>query len=153
MASLAHIDFYQLLGGEVEELAAQLIEKCRAASKKAILYTTKDATDAASRAIWTVKDLSFYAHGIDNGEGHDIAPIWISSDVSQNQIEAEFALVTNSLSLPDYDAFERVFILFDGRDAAALDDARKQWKTLSEQFAGKCRYFAKTDDGKWQQKA
>ena len=153
MASLAHIDFYQLLGGEVEDLAAQLIEKCRAASKKAILYTKKDTAEAASRAIWTVKELSFYAHGIDNCEGHDIAPIWISSDVSQNQIEAEFALVTHSLSLPDYDAFERVFILFDGRDSSALDEARKQWKTLSETFAGKCRYFAKTDDGKWQQKA
>jgi len=52
----------------------------------------------------------------------------------------------------DIEQFERVLVIFDGRHEQALQTARRQWKSWSSQYQGKCRYFAKTEEGRWQQK-
>ena len=91
-SSLQSIDFYQLLGGQLDDLATQLVEKCRAAGKRVIIYNAPSSSQSQSEQLWTIRDLSFLAHGIDTDEGQEFAPIWISSDVSQNQIKADFAI-------------------------------------------------------------
>ena len=151
-SSLQNIDFYQLLGGQLDELATQLVEKCRAAGKTVMIYNAASSSQSQSEHLWTVRDLSFLAHGIDSDEGQEFAPIWISSDVEKNQIEAEFAILKDGLVPSDIEQFERVLVLFDGRDEQALQTARRQWKSWSSQYQGKCRYFAKTEEGRWQQK-
>lgn len=150
---LQHIDFYQLAGGEVSELAAQLTEKAQSVGKKTIIHAPKSETQNVSRALWVLRDLSFLAHGIDGDDGAEFAAIWVSSDSNENQISAEFAILLFGQSVPDMTAYERCFILFNGKDEAALQEARSQWKSLSSQYQGLCRYFAKTDEGKWEQKA
>ena len=150
--SLQNIDFYQLLGGQLDELATQLVEKCRAAGKRVMIYNTSSSSQSQSEHLWTVRDLSFLAHGIDTDEGQEFAPIWISSDETQNQIQAEFAILKDGVVPSDIEQFERILVLFDGRDEQALSHARQKWKDWSSQYDGKCRYFAKTEEGRWQQK-
>ena len=150
--SLQNIDFYQLLGGQLDELATQLVEKCRAAGKNVIIYNAPSSSQSQSEHLWTIRDLSFLAHGIDTDEGQEFAPIWISSDVSQNQIKAEFAILKDGMVPEDLDQFERILVIFDGRDEQALATARQQWKDWSSIYQDKCRYFAKTEEGRWQQK-
>ena len=150
---LQHIDFYQLAGGEVSELAAQLTEKSQSVGKKVIIHAPKAECQSVSRALWVLRDLSFLAHGIDGDDGSEFADIWISSDNSKNQISAEFAILLSGQLVSDITAYERCFILFNGKDELSLQQARAQWKNLSAAHKGHCRYFAKTDDGKWEQKA
>ena len=150
--SLQNIDFYQLLGGQLDELATQLVEKCRAAGKRVMIYNATTSSQSQSEHLWTVRDLSFLAHGIDTDEGQEFAPIWISSDATQNQIKAEFAILKDGIVPSDIEQFERILVLFDGRDEPSLARARQQWKDWSSHYQGKCRYFAKTEEGRWQQK-
>ena len=46
---------------------------------------------------------------------------------------------------------ERVCILFDGNDPAAVDHARGQWKALTG--AGIASQYWSEEDGRWQKKA
>ena len=150
---LQHIDFYQLAGDELDVLAAQLCDKSLAVGKKIIIYCDKEMAASVSRALWVIRDLSFLAHGTDQDEGAEFASIWISTDLSKNQIEAEFAITLSGELVPDITSFERLFILFNGKDEASLTTARAHWKENASAHAGHCRYFAKTDDGNWEQKA
>lgn len=48
-------------------------------------------------------------------------------------------------------ALERVCVLFDGADNAAVETARNQWRTLTEQGA-EAQYWAE-EGGRWIKKA
>jgi DNA polymerase-3 subunit chi len=48
-------------------------------------------------------------------------------------------------------AMARVMILFDGNDPAALDQARSQWRALT-QAGCKAKYWSQ-ESGRWQMKA
>ena len=150
---LQHIDFYQLTDANTAELAAQLADKCHVVAKKTVIHSSKDHCQSVSRALWVLRDLSFLAHGIDDDDGKDYASIWISSKLDQNQIDADYAILLEGREVPNMADFERIFIIFNGRDESALQQARGQWKALSGQFAGHCRYFAKTETGGWAQAA
>lgn len=150
---LQSIDFYQLAGDQIDELAAQLADKCHATGKKLVIYAAKEQCQSISRALWVLRDLSFLAHGIDGDDGAEFADIWICSNTDDNPISADFAMTMSSVTLPDMTVFERIFVLFNGKDQDMLQLARDQWKSYSQSYQGRCRYFAKTDEGRWEQKA
>ena len=152
-SKLKHIDFYQQAGDEIPQLAAQLADKCVSSGKKLMIYCLKEQASAVSRALWVLQDQSFLAHGIDNQDGHEFADIWISTDVNSNPINAEYAMPLSGVILPDMSQFERHFILFNGKDEAALKMAREQWKEFAQDYKGHCRYFAKSEEGRWEPKA
>jgi len=55
------------------------------------------------------------------------------------------------VSAEEVQALERVCILFDGRDEAALQAARSQWKALTA--AGCAAQYWSEESGRWQKKA
>lgn len=146
------IDFYLLPDGGITKLAGQLVEKSNAAGKKAVIYCDAAQAEAQSTHLWCMHDLSFYAHGTDDEEGAEFATIWLSTKSDKNQIQAEYAICTSWQNLPDPNNFERLFFVFEGTDEAAMTAARDKWRTWSDAYQGKCRYFAKTEQGGWQQK-
>jgi len=150
---LQYIDFYQLASDETGELAAQLAEKCQSVSKKVIIHAPKELCQPVSRALWVLRDLSFLAHGIDGEEGAEFADIWISSNEAKNPIKADYAILLSGRQVPEMTAYERCFIIFNGKDEAGLSHARSQWKAMVQNYQGRCRYFAKSEAGKWEQKA
>lgn len=134
-------------------LAAQLADKCVSSGKKLVIYCPKETAASVSRALWVLQDQSFLAHGIDHQEGAEFADIWICTDLSANPIDADYAMPLSGMTLPDMSRFERYFILFNGKDEGALMQARQQWKDYSKDYQGHCRYFAKSEEGRWELKA
>ncbi len=55
------------------------------------------------------------------------------------------------VSAPEVMAMERVCVLFDGNDAAAVQAARIQWKTLTD--AGCPAQYWSEESGRWEKKA
>ena len=101
---------------------------------------------------------SWLAHGIAGKDDEDAAlcPIWFSGASGQNLNNAEFSFFLDGqdpLQLTENNAkFDRIFILFNGLDDAAVTLARTQWKGLSEQEHD-LSYWTQDDDGKWQKSA
>jgi len=61
------------------------------------------------------------------------------------------ALDGAEVSVNEVNGLERVCILFDGNVAEALDNARLQWKTLTD--SGCSAQYWSEQSGKWEKKA
>jgi len=56
-------------------------------------------------------------------------------------------------SLPETpQSYERIVVLFDGNDAAALETARKQWKDIRDQGLA-ATSWQQNEQGRWEKKA
>ena len=52
----------------------------------------------------------------------------------------------------DTKGYDRCFIIFDGRDEAALTGARVRWKALKDQGAA-LAYWKQSPEGRWEKAA
>jgi DNA polymerase-3 subunit chi len=147
------VDFYHLTQTDMETVLLMLLKKTLAAGKKALVLSPQPAASALDTDLWTREPDSWFAHGLDDAEGQDIAKIWISTDMAANPIKAEFVFLLHGSVPEDMSRFERVFNLFDGRSEAQVQHAREQWKSWGELANTERGYFAETDDGRWEKKA
>lgn len=147
------IDFYHLTQTDMETVLLMLIKKTLAVGKKALILCPQPAASALDTDLWTRESDSWFAHGLDDADGQDIAKIWISTDMAVNPIKAEFVFLLHGSVPAEIDQFERVFNLFDGRSEAQIQHARIQWKSWADLDTVERGYFAETDDGRWEKKA
>ena len=150
---MSKIDFYHLSRTDMETVLLMLLKKTLAVGKKALILCPQPAASALDTDLWTREPDSWFAHGLDDAEGQDIAQIWISTDMESNPIKAEFVFLLHGSVPANFDQFERVFNLFDGRSEAQVQHARDQWKNWGELDKAECGYFAETEDGRWEKKA
>ena len=150
---MSKIDFYHLSRTDMETVLLMLLKKTLAVGKKALILCPQPAASALDTDLWTREPDSWFAHGLDDAEGQDIAQIWISTDMESNPIKAEFVFLLHGSVPANFDQFERVFNLFDGRSEAQVQHARDQWKNWGELDKAERGYFAETEDGRWEKKA
>ena len=147
---MSKIDFYHLTQTDMEAVLLMLLKKTLAAGKRALVLCPQPAASAIDTDLWTRESDSWFAHGLDDADGQDIAKIWISTNMSVNPINAEFAFLLHGSEPADISQFERVFNLFDGRSEAQVQQARDQWKSWGDLVLAERGYFAETDDGRWE---
>lgn len=150
---MSQIDFYHLTKTELETVLLMLVKKTLAAGKKALVLCPQPAASALDTDLWTREPDSWFAHGLDDTDGQDVARIWISTDMAVNPIKAEFAFLLHGSVPADIGQFERVFNLFDGRSEAQIQQARDHWKSWGDLGLAERGYFAETEDGRWEKKA
>lgn len=146
------IDFYHLRDSDLATPLAMLAHKTLASGHKLLILSPKDNHAAISDKLWSFRSDSFLAHAADDQEGNEHAQIWLTSDVSANQIGARFLALTAGLEPPEVKQFDRVFNLFDGTSETAVAVARDSWKRWFGADDVTCRYFSQDDDGRWEQK-
>ena len=145
------IDFYHLKSADIASPLAMLSDKAVQTGKKMLILARAEHFEAISTALWVNKPGSFLAHDIDEGQGAEHAPVWVSTRPEENPIKARFVALTSGMVPPDLTAFSRVFNLFDGSDEQALKIARQCWKDWSARTELQCRYFAQNEQGQWSQ--
>lgn len=146
------IDFYHLKSDDIATPLAMLCDKVVASGQKMLILAREVHFEAVSAALWSQKPESFLAHNKDDGEGADHAPVWVSTQPEQNQIQAEFIALTSGMIPPDLGHFKRVFNLFDGSDEQAVHVARQCWKEWSAREDLACCYFSQDEQGNWSQR-
>lgn len=105
-----------------------------------------------NRRLWTYRDDAFLPHGA-AADGHaERQPIYLTTgDETPNTPQMLF-LVDQATTTPDeVGEFKRAALIFDGGDGAALQAARKLWKTATTADTPAV-YYAETDRG-WTKKA
>ena len=146
------IDFYHLKSDDIATPLAMLSDKVVASGQQMLILAREVHFDAISTALWTQKPESFLAHNLDDGDGAEHAPVWVSTRPDQNQIAAELIALTSGMVPPDLGKFKRVFNLFDGSDEQAVHIARQCWKDWSAREDLQCCYFAQDENGNWSQR-
>ncbi|PCD75829.1 DNA polymerase III subunit chi [Pseudothioclava arenosa] len=93
----------------------------------------------------------FLPHGLAGGPQDAHQPVLLGTAPAPGAFDALMALDGAEVSAEEIAARERVWILFDGRDEAATQAARGQWKALTGAGA-QAAYWAE-EAGRWQKKA
>lgn len=154
---MSEVFFYHLERAALEDVLPGLLEKTRERGWKALVRAgSEERTAALDARLWSYRDESFLAHGLDRDPNAAEQPILLTT-AGGNPNGAEVLFLVDGTQADDWSAAEigsaaRVILIFDGRDPAALDAAREQWK-LAKASGHDVTYWQQAATGKWEKRA
>ncbi|SEK31304.1 DNA polymerase III subunit chi [Roseovarius nanhaiticus] len=146
--------FYHLTRAPLEATLPMLLDKARGAGWRVAVRGTDPAQmDALDDALWSAGgDDAFLPHGR-AGQPHEAdQPILLTTLAEMPNGATCLMAVSGAEVAPDeVQRLDRVCILFDGNDEAAVAHARIQWKALTD--AGCAAQYWSEASGRWEKKA
>lgn len=151
---MTRVDFYHLQQKTLDEVLPKLLQKAYSTGKRIkVKIGTEERVEFINSLLWTYNDESFLPHGSKKDGFADQQPIWLSADIENPNTALFLFLVDgaeeNAETLTQY---ERVFNIFDGNSAEAVQQARRLWKEYKNSGC-KVYYWQQDNAGKWIQKA
>ncbi len=144
--------FYHLERSTLDQVLPGLLEKTRERGWRALVRVADQGLlDDIDERLWTYRDDSFLAHGRAADPEAARQPILLTTD-PENPNGAQALFILDQSELGDTKGFERCFIIFDGRDEAAVAAARVRWKTLKDAGAD-LAYWKQSAEGRWEKAA
>ncbi len=145
--------FYHLTQSSVHDTLRMLAEKSLSAGWRVLVRGTDlEKLRMLDERLWLGPEDGFLPHGI-AGSAHDVEqPVLITqSEEMPNGARAVVSVDGAEVTPEMVNNMERVFVLFDGQDGAAVSRARVQWKALTE--AGCSAQYWAQEEGRWVMKA
>ncbi len=143
--------FYHLTDSPLEATLPMLISKARGAGWRVLVRGSDPALlKRLDDVLWQGPDDGFLPHGMAGGP-HDADQSVLLGDVPSDGFACVMSVGGADVGADEVTAVERVCILFDGHDGAALEHARGQWKALTD--AGCAAQYWAQDGGRWIKKA
>ncbi|WP_456390454.1 DNA polymerase III subunit chi [Profundibacter sp.] len=145
--------FYHLTRAPLEAVLPMLLEKSLAAGWRIEVRGCDDnRMKWLDEKLWLGRDDGFLPHGLAGGEHDAVQPILLTTQPdAANNPTCILVIDGADVSTDQVTEMQRVSILFDGNDEAALTRARQQWKTLTE--AGCSAQYWSQESGRWEKKA
>lgn len=145
--------FYHLTQKPLEVTLPMLLGKAlQAGWRVAVRGTDAARMDWLDQKLWLGPEEGFLPHGLAGGP-HDAAqPVLLTvAAEAANDPQCLMAVDGAEVAPDEVNRLERVCILFDGNDPAAVDAARGQWRTLTG--AGCSAQYWSEESGRWEKKA
>ena len=144
--------FYHLTRRPLEATLPTLLEKALGAGWLVALRGVDAARlDWLDAQLWLGDD-TFLPHGIAGGPHDADQPVLLTTGRGlPNGATCLMAVDGADVDAEEVRALDRVCVLFDGNDVAALNAARAQWKALTG--AGCAAQYWSEDSGRWEKKA
>ena len=144
--------FYHLERQPLERVLPMLVEKTVERGWRAVIEIGDPArVQPINALLWTYKPESFLPHGTkDDGPAAE-QPVYLTT-AADNPNGATVRFLVEGAAPADFSRYDRIVLLFDGRNPDALDAARGHWKRAKTSDC-KLTYWQQNDDGRWQQKA
>ncbi len=146
--------FYHLTKAPLETTLSMLLEKARGAGWRVMVRGTSDERlKWLDEKLWLGPDDGFMPHGVMGGEFDAQQPVLLGQgdDTPPNGAACLMTIDGANVTPDDVNGMERVCVLFDGHDPQAVQNARTQWKALSD--AGCAAQYWSQESGKWEKKA
>ena len=145
--------FYHLTRKPLEVTLPMLLEKARGAGWRVAVRGREAARmDWLDEKLWLGSEEGFLPHGR-AGQPHEAdQPILLTTEaVIPNAATCVMTVDGAEVTPEEVQALERVCVLFDGNDEAAVQVARDQWKALTN--AGCQAQYWSEASGRWEKKA
>ena len=145
--------FYHLTRRPLEAVLPTLLEKSLEQGWRILVRGTDGQRMAAlDEALWTFADDAFLPHGLAGAASDAEQPILLTTEAGLPDGRTCLLSVDGAdVTADEVAALDRVSILFDGGDGAALEKARAQWRSLVE--AGVAAQYWSEESGRWEKKA
>ena len=149
---MAEVFFYHLTRTPLEATLRVLVEKSRGQGwRVAVRARTEDMVARLDAALWLGPEEGFLPHGVAGGDHDADQPVLLGTGAAGNAPDCLVSVEGAALTAAEIAPLTRAMVLFDGQDAAAVQTAREQWKTLTA--AGLRAKYWSEDAGRWEMKA
>ena len=128
----------------------KLLEKTISIDEKLLILMNKNNIQELSDYIWTKDPNSFYGHGINDGDGSKYASIWITDDISKNQINANFVCSLDGLIPKVILNYKKLFKFYLDDDKTSISLAREFWEMCHNDEKYLCNHYYQNDLNKWE---
>ena len=141
--------FYHLQTRPLEETLPRLLELSLGRDWNVVVQSPDpQRIEALDQILWSFRDDSFLPHGREGDalQAHD--PIILATSAA-NPNQAVLRVLIDRAPLPeDAQAYQRIVLMFDGQDEAALVDARAQW-AKAKAMGLDVTYWQQDETGAW----
>ncbi len=108
--------------------------------------------DWLDQKLWLGDEAGFLPHGMAGGENDAAQPVLLTLDAGlPNKATCVMSIEGAEVSAEEVNTLDRVCVVFDGADLAALERAREQWRALTKAGCG-AQYWS-DESGGWSMKA
>ena len=122
--------FYHLERTSLDQALPELLEKTLARGWKAVVRAgAAERIEHLDGWLWSYRDDSFLAHGVVDEPHAHRQPIVLTTDAANPNAAVALFLIDGA-EAGALDDYQRCILLFDGRDEAALAQARGQWSAF-----------------------
>ena len=144
---------YHLVGQRLEAVLPALVTRARARGWRTLVKVAEtERMRALDDHLWAYSDESFLPHGTDLETDAAQQPVLLTT-ADGNPNAAAMLFVVDGAKMPaDLAGFERVALVLDGGDDAAVAATREVWRAMKA--AGHAvTYHQQDDDGRWTKRA
>jgi len=144
--------FYHLQGQSIDRVLPTLLEKSLERGWRIVVQAASDErVDALDAHLWTYRDDTFLPHGTDRESEAAAQPVVLTvNDHNPNAAQVRFLI--DGAPLPENPStYQRIVLIFDGEDPAAVLQAREQWSAVKA-VGLDLTYWQPDADGRWQRK-
>ena len=144
--------FYHLTRSSAEDLVRMLATRALGLGwRVAVRGRDRPALERLDERLWLVPEEGFLPHGLAGGAHDADQPVLLTTGSAMpNGAQALVSLDGAGVDPAEVARLERVWIVFDGADPAAVEHARGQWRDLTAADA-EAEYWSE-DSGRWQMK-
>lgn len=124
--------FYHLTRSGLDDTLTMILTRALRQNWRIMVRSPdKGLLDHLDAKLWLGPEDSFLPHGMEGGH-HDAAqPVLLGSGAIANGARGIFLLAGAEVEPGEVAELERIWLLFDGGDAAAIQAARGQWALLT----------------------
>lgn len=147
---MSEVRFHHLERRRVDQALPLLLERALEEGQRVIVRASSEEMVAAlNERLWTYDDASFLPHGA-AGDGDPMTqPIFLTSELANPNEATILVRLSGAEAVDADDMFDLVVLMFDGRDEAALAEARGEWRRLKDQGRA-ISYWRESDEGGWE---
>lgn len=142
--------FYHLTEKPLEATLPVLLGKALQAGWRVEVRGTDNASlERLDTHLWLGD--GFLPHGMAGGDHDAEQPVLLTTGQGGNGAQCVMSVDGANVTSDEVGALERVCILFNAADPAAVETARGQWRSLTE--AGTAAQYWAEESGRWVKKA
>jgi DNA polymerase-3 subunit chi len=151
MPDACEVWFYHLERTPLDQALPELLERTLARGWRALVRSPfPERIEQLDGWLWSYRDESFLPHGVAGEPTEADQPILLTTaEAAPNRPDALFLI--DGADPGPLDGYARCLILFDGRDEAAVAEARRRWKALKGEGLP-ISYWKQTERG-WEKPA
>ncbi len=145
--------FYHLTRAPVEQTLPMLLGKALGAGWRVAVRGCDPARmEWLDEKLWLGLDDGFLPHGLGGKPHEGDQPVLLTTTRDlPNNATCLMTVDGADVTPEEVETLDRVCVLFDGNDPAAVDVARGQWKALTD--AGSSAQYWSEESGRWEKKA
>ena len=147
---MTEVRFHHLERRRVDQALPRLLERALEEGRRVLVRASSDEMVAAlNERLWTYDDASFLPHGA-AGDGDPMTqPIFLTANWRTPTPRPCWSGFPAWKPATADEAFDLVVLMFDGRDEAALAQARGEWRRLKDEGRA-ISYWRESDEGGWE---